>query len=183
MPKPFTDSATPKQPAASEKSVPPKSSQASQQETPIGEPHSSGTKQALKPAAPLKKASMSKQTPDSKTQEPPQVQPSELDKIPQNAMVVIGMKSAGGELVPYSPSQEVIPAEAQGLVEQWLLRVESSMRSSLREALKFSMLDYKQRPRIKWLFDFPEQIIHATSSIFWTAEVTKVSLKISILTF
>ena len=111
--------------------------------------------------------------PELKKEEPPKAR--EDSKVLQPTLVVSAMRSFANELVPFSTKDEVAPAEAQGLVEQWLLRVESSMRSSLRGALERSLKEYRStQSRADWFTAFPGQILHACSAIFWTSEITKV---------
>lgn len=50
----------------------------------------------------------------------------------------------------------------------------SKMRSELRSILKASVEDYSKKPRDKWLFDWPSQIILVVNQIFWCNEVEQV---------
>jgi dynein heavy chain len=50
----------------------------------------------------------------------------------------------------------------------------SKMRSELRSILKSSVEDYSKKPRDKWLFDWPSQIILVVNQIFWCNEVEQV---------
>jgi hypothetical protein len=47
----------------------------------------------------------------------------------------------------------------------------NKMRNELRMILKASVEDYPRKPRDKWLFDWPSQIILVVNQIFWCAEV------------
>ncbi len=47
----------------------------------------------------------------------------------------------------------------------------SKMRNELRMILKASVEDYPTKPREKWLFDWPSQVILVVNQIFWCTEV------------
>jgi len=59
------------------------------------------------------------------------------------------MFSAEGEEVPFSESMY-----PKGNVEDWLLNVEATMRSSLKQIIKDSLDDYVQVKLSKWMFCF-----------------------------
>lgn len=52
----------------------------------------------------------------------------------------------------------------------------SKMRSELRLVLKESVADYPDKPREKWLFDWPSQMILVVNQIFWCQEVEQVMM-------
>jgi len=90
-------------------------------------------------------------------------------------MVIESMQSAENEQVKFV--REIIPQEAEGLVEKWLQQVELVMRLSLKnEAAKSIEIYSQQIPRQQWISSFPGQIILASNLIFWTSEVTNVKL-------
>ncbi|XP_078610604.1 dynein axonemal heavy chain 3-like isoform X1 [Branchiostoma floridae x Branchiostoma japonicum] len=84
--------------------------------------------------------------------------------------VITGMISSEKEIVPFT--KKIVPAQAKGMVEKWLLQVEETMISSVRKVIADSYLSYKEVPRKKWVLDWPGQTVICTSSIYWTAEVT-----------
>jgi len=74
------------------------------------------------------------------------------------------------------------PYHAISLLHRCRLQVESymndiigKMRSELRDYLHDSVMDYTKKPRDKWLFDWPSQIILVVNQIFWCQEVEQVS--------
>lgn len=49
------------------------------------------------------------------------------------------------------------------------------MKRSLREVMGESVDAYPKTPRKSWVLNWPGQVVIAASTIYWTAEVTKVS--------
>ncbi|XP_071815449.1 dynein axonemal heavy chain 3-like isoform X3 [Apostichopus japonicus] len=84
---------------------------------------------------------------------------------------IVAMESAEKEEVALCKS--IIPAEANGLVEKWLIQVEEIMRKSLREVMKKAVHAYPHRARRDWVLDWPGQVVIAGSAIHWTAEAAK----------
>ncbi|CAG0883772.1 unnamed protein product [Cyprideis torosa] len=87
------------------------------------------------------------------------------------AQIITGMRSEEGEEVEFV--EEVIPARARGLVERWLLEVEGVMVASLRNCTKKAVTAYSERPRSKWVLEWPGQVVLCVSNIFWTAQTIK----------
>ncbi|CAI5672498.1 unnamed protein product [Oreochromis niloticus] len=81
-----------------------------------------------------------------------------------------GMFSADGEFVSLYEKVELNKP-----VEEWLCKLEHSMRLSLKEALKDCLVDLKRTsgPRDKWVRAWPGQMIITASQIQWTADVTR----------
>ncbi len=52
-------------------------------------------------------------------------------------------------------------------VEVYMACIIDKMRSELRGILKESVHDYPIKPREKWLFDWPSQIILVVNQIYW----------------
>jgi hypothetical protein len=52
-------------------------------------------------------------------------------------------------------------------VEVYMMSIVEKMRSELRGILKDSVHDYPTKPRDKWLFDWPSQIILVVNQIYW----------------
>lgn len=85
--------------------------------------------------------------------------------------IITAMESAEKEKVKLS--NQIVPADAHGLVEKWLLQVEKVMKSSLKDVMSESIKAYKKVARKKWVLEWPGQIVLASSSVHWTAEVTQ----------
>ncbi|XP_023310922.1 dynein beta chain, ciliary-like, partial [Anoplophora glabripennis] len=56
-------------------------------------------------------------------------------------------------------------------VEEWLNRIQSSMRETIRISIGEGVLSYEEKPRDQWLFDFPAQVSLCGTQIWWTTEV------------
>ena len=65
------------------------------------------------------------------------------------------------------------PLALENKVEEYMNDIVRKMREELRLVLKESLEDYSSKPRDKWLFDWPSQIILVVSQIFWVQEVEK----------
>ncbi|XP_067685210.1 dynein axonemal heavy chain 3-like [Haliotis asinina] len=85
--------------------------------------------------------------------------------------VIVAMESAEKEKVDFP--RKIIPADAHGLVERWLLQVEEVMKLSLKEEMTKAVLSYPKTPRKEWVLQYPGQIVLAAGQVHWTAEVTK----------
>ncbi|KAL5473898.1 hypothetical protein EMCRGX_G028462 [Ephydatia muelleri] len=83
---------------------------------------------------------------------------------------VTAMVSGEKEVVPFS--QVIVPAEAKGMVEKWLLQVQDTMIQSLKDITEKAYAAYAQVPRSKWVLEWPGQVVIAVSTIYWTQEVT-----------
>ncbi|XP_069141245.1 dynein axonemal heavy chain 3-like isoform X4 [Argopecten irradians] len=114
----------------------------------------------------------------SETKDPLRVQPhlkkcfegiAQLSFDPDK--VILAMESAEKEIVQFSKT--IVPAEACGLVERWLLQVEDVMKLSLREVSIKAVKAYPNVPRKEWVLQWPGQVVLAASQIHWTSEVTQ----------
>ena len=63
-------------------------------------------------------------------------------------------------------------------VENYMTDIIGTMRSELRDILRDSVKDYTTKPRDKWLFDWPSQIILVVNQIFWCQEVEEAFAKL-----
>lgn len=63
-------------------------------------------------------------------------------------------------------------------VEVYMTEVVSKMRGELRDVLRDSVVDYTTKPRDKWLFDWPSQIILVVNQVFWCQEVEQVCVPV-----
>ena len=82
-----------------------------------------------------------------------------------------GMQSAENEVVLFI--EEVIPQNANGLVEIWIKDVEEAMRQSLKMQGSKAIAEYKSLTRSELIQKFPGQIVLTVSLIYWTSEVTE----------
>ncbi|XP_050297987.1 dynein axonemal heavy chain 3 [Anthonomus grandis grandis] len=83
---------------------------------------------------------------------------------------VIGMVSAEKEKV--TMSTKIVPADAKGMVEKWLIQVESVMIQSLKDFTKRAIDHYPSVERPTWILTWPGQIVQCVDCIEWTSEVT-----------
>ncbi|XP_018409373.1 PREDICTED: dynein heavy chain 3, axonemal-like [Nanorana parkeri] len=67
----------------------------------------------------------------------------------------------------------IIPANAKGLVEQWLHEVEKIMKLSLHEVMNQSIKAYAKSLRKEWVLQWPGQVVLASSMVHWTTGVSK----------
>lgn len=91
------------------------------------------------------------------------------DDETKNIQAIISAESEEIKLV-----REVVPEDANGLVEVWLLEVETLMKLTLKSEASKAINGYHQLSRLDWISKYPGQIIVATSIIYWTSEVTQV---------
>ncbi|KAL1116324.1 hypothetical protein AAG570_005819 [Ranatra chinensis] len=113
----------------------------------------------------------------SETKDPLRVQPhlkkcfegiSELEFT--DDMEIVGMISAEKEVVPFSTV--ILPADAKGLVEKWLIVVEEVMKASIREICCASVVGYTVTPRSQWVLSWPGMVTLCGNCVNWTAEVS-----------
>ena len=58
------------------------------------------------------------------------------------------------------------------MVEKWLLQVQLTMISSLKDVTGKAVTAYVEEPRRKWVLEWPGQVVIAASTIYWTQDVT-----------
>ncbi|XP_054256854.1 dynein axonemal heavy chain 3 [Macrosteles quadrilineatus] len=113
----------------------------------------------------------------SETKDPLRVQPhlkkcfegiAELQFTTEDVHIT-GMISAEEEVVPFSGI--IIPADAKGMVEKWLLQVEELMITSVKDVCNSAIKAYKNVARYNWVLEWPGMIVICASSVHWTAEV------------
>lgn len=83
---------------------------------------------------------------------------------------VVGMISAEKEVVPFSG--KIVPADAKGMVEKWLVQVETIMIQSLKDVTSESIKHYPTVERPDWILHWPGQVVQCVDCIQWTTEVT-----------
>ncbi|XP_026819508.1 dynein heavy chain 2, axonemal-like [Rhopalosiphum maidis] len=95
-------------------------------------------------------------------------------KLTDNEKYAIGMYSADGEYIPF-----ISNVECSGPVEYWLSTVESVMRNTLKNKLKFVLEALKKnlKTRDQWILNWPGQLCITASQIHWTAQCTVALLQ------
>ncbi|XP_071449339.1 dynein axonemal heavy chain 3-like [Hetaerina americana] len=83
---------------------------------------------------------------------------------------IVAMISAENEIVPLSGT--IVPANAKGMVEKWLIKVEDLMLKTVRDICLDAAGAYADTPRKKWVLDWPGQVVLCGSCVHWTAEVS-----------
>ena len=84
-------------------------------------------------------------------------------------LVVHAMCDRGKERVPLC--ETIVPAEAKGAVEKWLLQTEQVMRKSLKAIVLESLAEYATTPRKDWVVGKTAgQAILAVTGYYWTQE-------------
>ena len=58
------------------------------------------------------------------------------------------------------------------MVEKWLLQVQEVMILSLKDVMAKAVAAYVEEPRVKWVVEWPGQVVLAGTSIYWTKDVT-----------
>nr|XP_042905569.1 dynein axonemal heavy chain 7 isoform X2 [Parasteatoda tepidariorum] len=82
---------------------------------------------------------------------------------------ITGMLSSEGEKVFFT--SVISTKDAGGQVEKWLLQVQDVMLVSVRSVIFDAHKSYSLVPRIKWIVEWPGQVVLCVSQIYWTAEV------------
>ena len=84
------------------------------------------------------------------------------------------MRAAKGEVVVLDEAIDPESPENKGNVECWLLLLERMQWRTLKTSTTHGLQDYKDTPRDQWTLRWPQQVILAGSSVFWTSEVNEV---------
>ncbi|GFN79756.1 dynein heavy chain 17, axonemal [Plakobranchus ocellatus] len=98
---------------------------------------------------------------------------ADLQFTRNNYFEATGMISKEGESVKLDGK-----CDLSGQVEAWLCRVEESMKSTIRHVMGEAVTAYEEKPREKWVFDYPAQPALCGTQIWWTLEVNQAFLKL-----
>lgn len=60
---------------------------------------------------------------------------------------------------------------SQGLVEKWLIQVETLMMQSINKIINNAVKKYANTDRDKWVLQWPGMVVLCAATINWTAEV------------
>jgi dynein heavy chain len=103
-----------------------------------------------------------------------------LEFVEGSTSVCQTMVAKDGEKVPMPPLKDGSQFTIVGAVENWLNDVTEEMRRTLRihmaDAVETAVNWEVEKPRHKWLFDYPAQILLNVALIYWTEE-TEQSLE------
>ena len=93
----------------------------------------------------------------------------DADKGEKDATHMIALD---GEIVEFR-NQEGAGAlcNCSGRVEEWLMNVQNIMQETLRWAMKDALTAYEERPRDKWVFEWPAQVALVGTQVWWATEV------------
>eukprot|EP00983_Pelagomonas_calceolata_P128016 1161469-Pelagomonas_calceolata.AAC.39 len=106
---------------------------------------------------------------------PPQLLAPDGPSVPWE---IVGLISVEGENIPY-----ITPVETQGEmngVERWLLKSEEIMRKSLASITKDAIEAFTNRPRERWILEWPGQVVIAVGQV-GIANIVADCLKFGIL--
>lgn len=61
-----------------------------------------------------------------------------------------------------------------GNVEQWLMKVETSMQASMRKQMQYAVKSFATRALDEWILDYPQQVVLTTLNLVLTNEVQDI---------
>lgn len=113
----------------------------------------------------------------SQTKDPRAVQPylkkcfENIDAIEfASSLEMLGMYSGEKEYIPFEYAAKPGPLYPSGNVEDWMSRVEDTMKATIQHQVYVAAVDYKARPRTEWVKSWPGQIILAGACIHWSED-------------
>jgi dynein heavy chain len=82
---------------------------------------------------------------------------------------IVGMMSSDGEVIHFTESVTTSSCN----VESWLLKVEKTMKKSVRELLRKVVSSHAQETREEWIMENAAQVVLTTNQIIFTHKVTQ----------
>ena len=111
----------------------------------------------------------------SETKDPTRVQPhlkkcfEGIAKLNFNdKLEILAMISSEKEEIAFS--QKIDPAKARGMVEKWLLQVQTAMLENVRRVTLLGTDAYADSKRTDWVQKWPGQVVLGVSQVFWTKD-------------
>lgn len=112
----------------------------------------------------------------SETKDPLRVQPhlkkcfEGINRLEFNdQQEITAMISVEKEIVQFRST--INPSKARGMVEKWLIQVETQMLQSIRMIIKDAWAAYATRDRKQWVLEWPGQVVICASQVYWTTDV------------
>ena len=84
---------------------------------------------------------------------------------------VLAMISEESERVAFTRSFN--PKDSGGNVERWLIECEVAMMTSVKDMTRKAFDAYGATPRVRWVTDWPGQVVICTDCMYWTKEVAE----------
>jgi dynein heavy chain len=82
------------------------------------------------------------------------------------------MIALDGEVVEFRNEEGAgAVCDCGGRVEEWLMNVQTTMQETLRWAEKDSLIEYEEKKRDQWVFDWPAQVALVGTQVWWATEV------------
>jgi dynein heavy chain len=117
----------------------------------------------------------------SQTKDPKAVQPhlgkafEGISKVKfEGDLKISQMLAAKGEVVVLDEPVDPEKGKNKGNVECWLLELEHMQWRTIKTQTELGLEDYKVTSRNDWTLRWPQQVILAGSSVYWTIEVNDV---------
>ena len=92
-----------------------------------------------------------------------------------------GMCSPEGETVKFGQTIHTKFAGSTRNVEEWMLDVENQMKTILKTLTNNCFVCYLEEERLKWLLEWPSQIVHLISNVMWTGSVETAMMSKSVI--
>lgn len=85
----------------------------------------------------------------------------------------VQMIAGKGETVKLDVPVDPTSGSNAGNVERWLLELERMQWRTVRSQTAAGLQDYRAQPRDAWTLCWPQQVVLACSSVFWTSQVSE----------